>query len=691
MKLTSLLSGLAILPYIFVAGIEVGGCDPDATATSGLKAEFFSVSSSEVDTPLNPSKLESFLQTMDQYSVVCTGNTGSDPNFYYSSDIIGGAATIYSCPIANTKAIGVRLTGYIYASESGTYTISAFFNNVGVLTVGDGNAMSACCSNDSVAYNKADDNWLVSSNSGVAADTGTESESYDLKAGYYYPIKIVFYNGYSGDGVFNISMVLPDGTDLTSDFPFYDFNLTDNSACPIITTTTVIWTGTDTEYFTVTGSDGDVTVTKESYFIESYFIESYFIESYFIESYFIESYFIESYFIESYFIESYFIESYFIESYFIKSYFIESYFIKSYFIESNFIESNFIESYFIESYFIESNFIESYFIESYFIESNFQYSNPVVSLVEFKYSDIILKYSSIHSVVTATTPWTGSTTSTYTTTGTDGKPTVVVETPVAHITIPWTGSTTSTYTTTGTDGKPTVVVETPVAHITIPWTGSTTSTYTTTGTDGKPTVVVETPVAHITTPWTGSFTSTYTTTGTDGKPTVVVETPVAHITTPWTGSTTSTYTTTGTDGKPTVVVETPEPVVTEKDVTTIILPCTCKKPSTTTTTGDDGKKTVVCNIPHSLVSTVVVTEPCTNAAGDATVTTYTTFTVAAAVTANPADTVAPTGAEESGSDVASAANGSNTSPQEVSTYEAMGSKNTYTFLAVLSALLWISF
>ncbi|EGV62484.1 hypothetical protein CANTEDRAFT_136427, partial [Yamadazyma tenuis ATCC 10573] len=254
MKLTSLLSGLAILPYIFVAGIEVGGCDPDATAISGLKAEFFSVSSWEVDTPLTPSKLETYLQTMDQYSVVCTGNTGSDPNFYYPAATIGGSTTLYDCPI-KTNAIGVRLTGYIYASEPGTYTISSYFNNVGVLTVGNGNAMSSCCSNDSVAYNKADDNWLASSNSGAATDTGTTSESYDLKAGYYYPIKFVFYNGYTGDGTFDISMVLPDGTHLTSDFPFYEFNLTDNSACPIITTTTGIWT--------VTGSDGDVTVTEE--------------------------------------------------------------------------------------------------------------------------------------------------------------------------------------------------------------------------------------------------------------------------------------------------------------------------------------------------------------------------------------------------------------------------------------------
>ncbi|EGV62481.1 hypothetical protein CANTEDRAFT_115953, partial [Yamadazyma tenuis ATCC 10573] len=127
-------------------------------------------------------------------------------------------------------------------------------------------------------------------------------------------------------------------------------------------------------------------------------------------------------------------------------------------------------------------------------------------------------------------------------------------------------------------------------------------------------------------------------------------------------------------------------------VTTIILPCTCKEPSTTTTTGDDGKKTVVCNIPHSLVSTVVVTEPCTNAAGDVTVTTYTTFTAAAAaVTASPTETVSPTGAKGSGSEAASAGNGSGTAPKEISTYEAMGSKNTYTFLAVLSTLLWISF
>ncbi|WEJ96112.1 hypothetical protein PSN45_003648 [Yamadazyma tenuis] len=311
-----------------------------------------------------------------------------------------------------------------------------------------------------------------------------------------------------------------------------------------------------------------------------------------------------------------------------------------------------------------------------------------------KHTDDIDWYSSTDNSsscpysVTTTIIWTGTDTETVTVTGSDGDVTVTVEIPET--------TTTTTDVWTGTDGEPTVVVETPASIFTTStyWTGSFTSTYTTTGPDGDVTVVVETPEPYTTIPWTGSFTSTYTTTGTDGEPTVVVETPEARTTIPWTGSTTSTYTTTGADGKPTVVIETPEPVIIEEGVTTIILPCTCKEPSTTTTTGDDGKNTVICNIPHSLVSTVVVTEPCTNVAGDVTVTTYTTFTFAAAITANPTETVSPTGAKGNGSgaaaEVASAGNGSESSPQEVSTYEAMGSKNTYTFLAVLSALLWIS-
>ncbi|WEJ97215.1 hypothetical protein PSN45_004763 [Yamadazyma tenuis] len=285
----------------------------------------------------------------------------------------------------------------------------------------------------------------------------------------------------------------------------------------------------------------------------------------------------------------------------------------------------------------------------------------------------------------------------------------------------WTGTDTEYFTVTGSDGDVTVTKEVPESTTTTTevWTGSvpTTITIYPSNPSDPVTVDIKTPESTTTTTevWTGSVPTTITIypSNPSDPVTVDIKTPESTTTTTIPGTIDTTFTLTPsnpsdpvkviveTNGKPTVVVETPEPVVTEKDVTTIILPCTCKEPSTTTTTGDDGKKTVVCNVPHSLVSTVVVTEPCTNVAGDVTVTTYTTFTVAAAVTANPTQTVASTGAEGSGSEgsdsagsdskAASAGNSSGASPQEISTYEAMGSKNTYTFLAVLSALLWISF
>lgn len=120
---------------------------------------------------------------------------------------------------------------------------------------------------------------------------------------------------------------------------------------------------------------------------------------------------------------------------------------------------------------------------------------------------------------TLTTYWTGSFTSTYTTKPTNGRPTVIVETPIPTTTLFDNDSTASTYTTAQSNGTPIVVVEEPYITQTSDYTGTTTSTITKGGT-----IIVETPYPTITTSYTGTTTTTITST-INGKPTVVVETP----------------------------------------------------------------------------------------------------------------------------------------------------------------------
>ncbi|WEJ92551.1 hypothetical protein PSN45_000001 [Yamadazyma tenuis] len=545
-----ILKSITFLSFVTPLVLGITGCSPSSTE-SGLVVDYFD----DVET-LNLSS--AYLSTIDAMTPDYTAYGVSDITFYMTKISDGEYRDVYgrSTPV---DEFGLRLSGYFRAPETGTYTFQfTLADNQASLAIGGVTDTLNCCSSSS---NLQVNGSIYASEGSKGVDTTVTKVR--LVGGDYYPVKIIYYQAGIDTASLRLTVTYPDGNNHTTDLPWYYTNETESELCTT-TTTTNIWTGTDTEYFTVTGSDGDVTVTKEI---------------------------------------------------------------------------------------------------------------P-------------------ESTTTTTDVWTGSvpTTITIYPSNLSDPVTITVLTPETTTTTtePWTG--TETTITTIYPSNPsdpvTVDIKTPESTTTTTevWTGtepSTTTIYPSNPSDPITFVILSPETTTTTTePWTGTGITTTTIYPSNPSDPVTVD-----IKTPESRTTTTSY--------GTVVVETPEPVVIEKDVTTIILPCTCKEPSTTTTTGDDGKKTVVCNIPYSLVSSVVVTEPCTNAAGDTTVIIYTTFTVAAAVTANPTETVAPTGAKGNGSgaaaEVASAGNGSESSPQEVSTYEAMGSKNTYTFLAVLSALLWISF
>ncbi|WEJ97778.1 hypothetical protein PSN45_005339 [Yamadazyma tenuis] len=636
MKIQNILPLVAITHFVRAATDVVGGCSP-TEVTEGLFAEYVSLTYEEYGTG-NDEAATTALTAIDQATAEYSWGGVTEQNFAFAG--AGGSRSpldkvLYGKTV-NINYFGLRLSGYFYAASTGDYTFEiSVADDAGSLTIGAGAAMD-CCGSGPVTGN-LDEYTYWNSNTGTNVPI---SKTVSLVAGAYYPVKVVYYQAYHGSTL-TMSVTYPDGVEHTDDIDWY--SSTDNSTTCAIPTTTIPYFGSQTTTLTSDNSNGSPEVYVEV---------------------------------------------------------------------------------------------------------------P-------------------ESTTTITSPWTGSKTTTTTIYPSNPSYPVSVEVMVPESTTtttkPWTGS--GNFTTTIYPSNPsdpvTVEVETPASTATVTTSGSVATTFTVTPSNpNEPlTVVIETPgptssTITVTTLWTGSFTTTYTSTGSVSEYIVIVETPELESSIP---------TTTAPYGNSTVY---------EEEVITIVKPCTCKEPSTTTETGSNGSKTVVCNVPESLVTTLLITEPCTNAAGESTVTRYTTYIMAATettahtgyqtttsaangstdvpqvvstfegkgskitftflgvlstdsfastyttigtdgeptvvcniphslvstvvvtkqcndvagdVTANPIETAAPTGAEGSGAVGASAGNGSDTSPQDVSTYEAMGSKNTYTFFAVLSVILWISF
>ena len=161
------------------------------------------------------------------------------------------------------------LTGYFLAEQSGQYTFKLVADDLAYLSLGAGNAFECC--REAGTVNKPTKFDLIVIWNG--ADQMSGSVSYDLQAGVYYPIRLLYANrDYHGD--LQLSFQDPSGNVHTS-FTDYIYQFPDNTqGCAMqITTTTRPGTVTQsttvaTSTHTVTGSDGLVTI-ETIYIIET--------------------------------------------------------------------------------------------------------------------------------------------------------------------------------------------------------------------------------------------------------------------------------------------------------------------------------------------------------------------------------------------------------------------------------------
>ncbi|EGV59915.1 hypothetical protein CANTEDRAFT_112050, partial [Yamadazyma tenuis ATCC 10573] len=224
---------------------SVGGCSP-TPVDKGLYAEYIEVAENEW-TVGDSASLESGLAVVSQREAEYSWSGVTEQDFW----IYPGTNVLYGHDVT-TDHFGLRLTGYLYAETTGDYTISiTFADDAASLSIGAGVAMECCGSSQFPTAVTEYAHWYAEGESTSVAKT------VHLTAGVYYPIKVVFMNVVSG-AHFNMSVTYPDGTNHTTDIDWYS-STNNSTSCPYSTTTTNIWTGSDTEYFTVTGSDGDVT------------------------------------------------------------------------------------------------------------------------------------------------------------------------------------------------------------------------------------------------------------------------------------------------------------------------------------------------------------------------------------------------------------------------------------------------
>ena len=161
------------------------------------------------------------------------------------------------------------LTGYFLAEESGQYTFNVAADDLAYLSFGAGNAFECC--REAGTVNKPHKFDLIVIWNG--ADNMSGSVSYDLQAGVYYPIRLLYANrDYHGD--LRLIFQDPSGT-LHNTFTDYIYQFPDNvnGCAKQITTTTrpglaSQTTTVATSTRSVTGSDGLVTI-ETVYVIET--------------------------------------------------------------------------------------------------------------------------------------------------------------------------------------------------------------------------------------------------------------------------------------------------------------------------------------------------------------------------------------------------------------------------------------
>ncbi|SGZ47050.1 CIC11C00000002377 [Sungouiella intermedia] len=560
------MSGLFLLCLHLLAVVviaDTGGCVPDSLTGNGFKVNFYRYG---LNDPVGWTK--GFFETgYKANGIFASLPIVSDINFLFDAvfnKVVSG--TIYGVPLSISNYT-IELSGFFLPQVSGDYTFYLNADNGASLQFGAG---TSCC-NDPLGSITGDFSidTLGPAGGGGNVDANSNTATFSLVAGTYYPIKIVTFN-WLGNGGLKLYYIDPNNNQVsTFSNVVYQATFSDGACFTTVTTTwgnvfsstttitnhqmntvlvgvpsstttlTTTWSGSRTSTTTVGGSDGTRTVIVE------------------VPS------------------------------------------------STTTLTTTWSGSRTSTTTVGGSDGTRTVIVEvpSSITTLTTTWSGSRTSTTTVGGSDgtrtVIVEVPS--STFSTTTTWSGNYLTTITIPGTDGTQTVIVEVPSSTTTfqLTWDQDYTSTVTIPGADGTQTVIVEVPSSTTTfqLTWDQDYTSTVTIPGADGTQTVIVEVPSSTTTfqLTWDQDYTSTVTIPGADGTQTVIVEVPSSTTTfqLTWDQDYTSTVTIPGADGTQTVIVEVPS------STTTFQLTWDQDYTSTVTIPGADGTQTVIIEVPRS--------------------------------------------------------------------------------------------
>ena len=188
---------------------------------------------------------------------LCTPYVGTlPPNFNYNEEFT----------ISNFTML---LTGYFRPEVSGNYTFTLKADDLAYLSFGAGNAFDCCGETESVSDPGGFDLIVI----WRAADDMSGTVTYNLEAGVYYPLRLLYANR-DFYGVLSLTFEDPLGV-VHNDFTDHIFQFPDEveGCANEVKTTTIVWTGTYTTTYSTTvytsiGTDGFGTV-ETIYYVET--------------------------------------------------------------------------------------------------------------------------------------------------------------------------------------------------------------------------------------------------------------------------------------------------------------------------------------------------------------------------------------------------------------------------------------
>lgn len=224
-------------------------CDIGATPFDGFNATIYQYQASDDNSIQDPVFMSTgYLQRNQLHST--TGVTNPGFNIFTAGV---ATTTLYGIPNVNYQNMLLELKGYFRADASGNYGLSLRnIDDSAILFFGRETAFE-CCNENLIPLDEAPTDYSLFTIKEGEASTNPDSYTYTqyLEAGRYYPVRTFFAN-IRTRAVFNFTMTLPDGSELT-DFQNYifQFGALNQQQCQAeivtrenYTTTTEPWTGT---------------------------------------------------------------------------------------------------------------------------------------------------------------------------------------------------------------------------------------------------------------------------------------------------------------------------------------------------------------------------------------------------------------------------------------------------------------